>query len=181
MLLKYSSAIRVVFPETHRQSILKHCHRALEAFHNGQKEEGKAFGLVFGTVSEKVITVENCFSLQKNVRSQTPYKEYMDTVMEEHAIPSVTPLDKRGWVADPAELFARIKECRAKRQVLIGTYHMHRVGWEHDSIRDTPTTLDAVLAKESGLLMFIISMVDPQRPIIRTFFEGILEQEIPIY
>jgi hypothetical protein len=178
--LRGGSGIHIDFPETHWQIILEHCHRALEAFRDGKADEGKAFGLVFGTVFDQVITVKNCFPLQRNVRSQSPYKEYMDKIMDEHAIPSVTPLDQRGWVADPAELFARIKESRCNRQVLIGTYHMHRVGWEHDSLRDTPTTLDAVLAKESGLLMFIISMVEPQRPIIRAFYEGIIEQEVEV-
>jgi len=46
--------------------------------------------------------------------------------------------------------------------------------------RDTPTTLDAVLARESEMLMFIVSMVKPERPIIRAFYEGIKEQELPV-
>ena len=180
-MLRYGSEIHIVFPETHRQVILEHCYQALDAYQNGRTEKGKAFGLVFGTVSDKVITVENCFSLYKNVRSKPPLKEYMDRVMEEHAVVSQTPFDQRGWVADPAELFARIKECRSKNQVLLGTYHMHRVGWKHDTVRDTPTTLDAVLAKDSEMIMFIVSMVDPGQPIIRAFDEGIKEQEIPIH
>lgn len=170
----------IFLPVKNRQTILDHCHRALEAHRDGRAEESKAFGLVFGTVSDQIITVAQSFPLHKNVRSQAPYKEYMDRMMDEHAFPSVTPLKQRGWVADPAELFARIKECRRNQQILIGTYHMHRVGWEHDSLRDTPTKLDAVLAKESGLLMFIISMVEPQRPIIRAFYEGIMDREISI-
>ena len=170
----------IVLPEINRETILEHCRRALEAHRNGRAEEGKSFGLVCGTVFKHVITVADSFPLQKNVRSQAPYKEYMDKIMEEHAIASVTPLDQRGWVADPAELFTRIKECRGKGQMLIGTYHMHKVGWDHDSLRDTPTKLDAVLARESELLMFIISMVDPARPVIRAFYEGIMDREIPI-
>ena len=160
-----------------RQIILAHCLRALEDHHQGRAGECKAFGLVAGTVSGQVITVADCFPLQKNVRSQSPHKERMDQVMAEHAIPSKTPLSLRGWVADPAELFARIRECRSRGRVLLGTYHMHWVGWAHDPVRDTPTTLDTVLGKESGMLMFIVSMVEPARPIIRVFFEGVLEQE----
>ena len=57
---------------------------------------------------------------------------------------------------------------------------MHRVGWEHDRKRDTPTKLDAVLAKDSGLVMFIISMVEPAYPIIRAFYEGVKEMEISV-
>lgn len=180
MLLTYSPDAHIVLPESNRQLILVHCNGALEAYRAGRSEGCKAFGLVCGTVSGQVITVANCFPLHNNVRSQPPYKEYMDNVMAEHAIPSQTPLDQRGWIADPAELFDRIKECRRNRHVLLGTYHMHRVGWAHDSLRDTPTMLDAVLAKESGLLMFIVSMVKPARPIVRAFYEGIKEKEIPV-
>lgn len=180
MVLKYGSEIHIVFPENLRQVILEHCYRALDAFHRDRTEEGKAFGLVFGTVSDKIITVANCFSLSTNVRSQPPFKEYIDQAMKEHAVLSQTPLDKRGWVADPAELFDRIKACRSNGQVLLGTYHMHRVGWEHDPTRDTPTRLDSVLAKESGLLMFIISMVKPAHPIIRAYYEGKQDKELGI-
>lgn len=180
MSLTYSPDTHIILPERNRQNILDHCNRALKAHQSGRAEEGKAFGLVCGSVSGQMITVADSFPLQKNVRSQAPYKEYIDTMMNEHAVASVTPLDQRGWVADPAELFARIKECRSKEQILIGTYHMHKVGWDHDSMRDTPTKLDAMLARESGLLMFIISMVDPARPIIRVFYEGIMDLEVPI-
>ena len=163
-----------------REVILDHCRNALDAHQKGIKEKSKAFGLVFGTVAGAIISVDNCFPLQNNLRSEAPYKEYMDKVMLEHAVPSQTPLRQRGWVADPAELFTRIKACRSQNQVLLGTYHMHRVGWEHDTLRDTPTTLDSVLAKNSEMVMFIVSMVDPDNPLLRAFYEGIKEQEIPI-
>lgn len=176
----YHPDLYIILPEQSRQVVLEHCRNALEAFNKGEIEEGKAFGLVFGRKSETGVEIADCFPLERNVRSQQPYKEYMDKVMTEHAIPSVTPLEKRGWVADPAELFSRIKECRTKGQELVGTYHMHRVGWKHDSKRDTPTKLDAVLARESGLMMFIISMVEPSAPIVRAFYEGVTELEIPI-
>ena len=179
-MLTFDSDTRIVFPVESRRILVDHCHRALAAHQDGRMDKSKAFGLLFGTVSGQVITVADCFPLERNVRAQEPYKEHIDRMMAEHAIPSVTPLEQRGWVADPAELFARIKECRTKGLTLIGTYHMHRVGWEHDRTRDTPTKLDAVLASESGLLMFIISMVDPDRPIIRAFMEGIKEKEIAI-
>ncbi len=179
-MLIYNPEYKINLPEKSRGAILEHCHLALDAFNNGVAQEGKAFGLVFGSVSEQFITAANCFPLKQNVRSKQPYKDYMDRVMAEHAIPSITPLERRGWVADPAELFARIRECREVGQELVGTYHMHRVGWKHDSKRDTPTKLDAVLAKDSGMVMFIVSMVDPAKPVIRAFYEGIVDQEIPV-
>ena len=180
MIQPYSPGTYIELSKINRQALLEHCLQSLEAFREGKSDEGKAFGLIFGSVSGQIITVASCFPLQRNVRSLSPYKDYMDKVMTEHAIPSVTPLDRRGWVADPAELFSRIKECRESGQVLLGTYHMHRVGWKHDNVRDTPTKLDAVLAKESGLLMFIISMVVPKQPVIRAYYEGIMEQELKV-
>lgn len=179
-MFTYTPELNIDLSDTSRRIILEHCHLALDAFNKGESEAGKAFGLVCGTVSGGIITVANCFPLERNVRSMQPYKEYMDKAMSEHAVPSVTPLDRRGWVADPVELFSRIKECRAQGQILLGSYHMHRVGWEHDSKRDTPTKLDAILAEESGHVIFIISMVDPDQPVIRAFYEGIKDQEIPI-
>lgn len=180
MLSSCGPGTHIVLPEAGRRNILEHCRGSLTAYRNGQAEECKAFGLICGTINGQVITVADCLPLHKNVRSQSPYKEQMDKVMAEHAIPSQTPLDRRGWVADPVELFARIRDCRSKGHALLGTYHMHWVGWPHDPVRDTPTTLDAVLAGESGLLMFIVSMVEPVRPIIRAFYEGREEQEIPV-
>lgn len=181
MFLKYRPDARISLPETCRQGFLEHCRQALEEHRKGRTGNGKAFGLVCGTVAGDVLQVASCTRLRENVRSRSPYKEQVDRIMAEYAVPSETPLHQRGWVADPAELFARIRECRGKGQVLLGTYHMHRVGWEHDRERDTPTELDEVLARDSGLLMFIVSMVWPEQPVIRAFYEGIREKEIPIF
>jgi hypothetical protein len=178
--LKYRPDVRVTLPESCRQRILEHCHQALEGHRKGRTGKGKAFGLVCGTDAGDILKVSACFRLKENVRSRPPYKEQVDRIMAEYAVPSETPLHNRGWVADPAELFARIRECRGKGQVLLGTYHMHRVAWEHDRERDTPTELDAVLGLDSGLLMFIVSMVRPRQPVIRAFYEGIKEKEILI-
>ena len=180
MALKYEPMTSINLPAEMRRIMLAHCLRALEDHRQGRSTECKAFGLVGGTVAGQVITVADCFPLHRNVRSLSPHKERMDQIMAEHAIPSKTPLTMRGWVADPAELFARIRECRSRGLVLLGTYHMHWVGWEHDPVRDTPTMLDTVLGAESGMLMLIISMVDPARPIIRVFFEGVLDQELTV-
>ncbi|MDW7774175.1 MAG: hypothetical protein SCH71_14920 [Desulfobulbaceae bacterium] len=181
MLQKYLPDTQILLPENCRRTILEHCHQSLDQYRNGRTEKGKAFGLVCGSAEAEGLRVEACFPLRNNVRSRPPYKEQMDRMMAEYAVPSQTPLHKRGWVADPAELFARIKECRGNNHILLGSYHMHRVGWEHDRVRDTPTRLDTVLAGNSGLLMFIISMVEPARPIIRAFYEGIKEKEIQIF
>ena len=100
MSLSYITDTQLLFPEENRQSLLEHCRLVLQKHKDGQTRECKAFGLVSGTVSDRLITVASCIPLQRNVRSQSPYREQMDRIMAEYAIPSVTPLDHRGWVAD---------------------------------------------------------------------------------
>jgi hypothetical protein len=63
---------------------------------------------------------------------------------------------------------------------MFGAYHIHVVPWPGDPLRDTPTGLDAVLVKGSMMYSFIISMVDPEKPIIRAFYEGEINAETPI-
>ena len=64
--------------------------------------------------------------------------------------------------------------------VLLGGYHMHRVAWDHDPSRDTCTEIDTRLADSSGLWVFILSMVDPDNPVLRAFFEGHNDKEAPV-
>jgi hypothetical protein len=180
LLITEQPDTHILLPESCRQAIVAHCHQVLATYRQGGSGECKAFGLVSGALTGHVIRVAACLPLHRNVRSLPPYKEYMDKIMAGHAIPSETPLHQRGWVADPAELLARIRECRQNHHTLLGTYHMHRVGWTHDPVRDTPTKVDTMLAEDSRLLMFIVSMVDPARPAIRAFYEGIKTREIPI-
>ncbi len=57
---------------------------------------------------------------------------------------------------------------------------MHRVSWKHDQERDTPTRLDTILGKGSRMFMFIVSMVNPDEPVVRAYFEGNHDLEVPI-
>jgi hypothetical protein len=172
---------RIIFPEDRLQILFNHCRRKLsEQFIQDETRERKAFGLIAGTKNDLTFTVEKCLPLIKNVRAQEPYNEFMDQVIAQHAIPSETPLSHRGWIAEPAELLGKIKQIQQNSLLLLGTYHMHRVAWPDDPLRDTPTTLDTVLAADSSMLLFIISMINPAEPIIRAFYEGNLEREIPI-
>ncbi|EIP4193611.1 hypothetical protein LR989_005384, partial [Salmonella enterica] len=49
-----------------------------------------------------------------------------------------------------------------------------------NDMRDTPTKVDEILGKDSKTLMFIISMVVPNKPIIRAFYEGDINKEIEV-
>lgn len=166
--------------ECHRQMI-DHCRRKLAGNYLADENRNlKAFGLLAAEKTGELITIKSVYPLLKNARSTEPHRQFMDRMMDEHAIPSETPLSKRGWVAEPEELAMALCKFKDEGLSLVGSYHMHRVAWENDSTRDTPTTLDTILGRDSRMIMFIISMVDPEKPIIRAFSEGSAEREIHI-
>ncbi len=172
---------RILFPEIHLQTVFEHCWRKLsENYIRDEAREPKGFGLIAGSRQDLTFTVEKCLPLLKNARHRDPYKKYMDQVMDQYGVVSETPFSKRGWIADPEELLEKIKQIQEDNLLLLGAYHMHRVAWHDDPLRDTPTTLDTVLAADSRMLLFIVSMVTPEQPIIRAFYEGSPDREIPI-
>lgn len=181
MELTYRPSYRIDFPSQAWEKLVAHCLRKLARdFLPEEPREPKAFGLVAGIIAGEEIVIHQIFPLLKNARGQTPYREYMDKIMGVHAIPSETPLEQRGWVADGAELMQIRRQCQAQGLSLLGTYHMHRLAWDHDQQRDTPTDLDTILAQGSAMYMFIVSMVAPAQPVMRAYFEGKLELETPI-
>ncbi len=181
MELEAGSVTRIILPIPHWQSIVEHCQRKLSGQYLPEENEGrKAYGLVAGSIECGVGTVGRCIALLKNVREEDPYRLVMDGIMAKHAVPSETPLAKRGWVAEPRELIEVVKGCKRDALVVLGMYHMHRVAWQHDRLRNTPTAVDTVLGEKSRMLIFIVSMVSPEQPTIRAFFEGSLFREIPI-
>ena len=172
---------RLILPSSCRQLLIDHCLRKLTGnYLDGEEENLKAFGLLAGERSAGRVIIRTCLPLLKNARAVEPHRRFMNRMMTEHAIPSETPLEKRGWVADPEELTEAIAGFSKDGLTLVGSYHMHRVAWEHDQIRDTPTTLDNILGRGSRLIMMIISMVNPEEPIIRAYAEGSNEAEITI-
>lgn len=181
MDLDSTQNVTIEFSQGCWEEIISHCRRKLNGkFIDGESAEKKAFGLIAGNKEDSRILVKHCFALKKNARYQAPYSEYMNKILAQHAIPSKTKLDKRGWVADPQELADVTRKCQEQGLIILGAYHMHRVAWQHDPTRDTPTELDGILAAGSRMIMFIISMVDPEKPLMRAFYEGDIGREIPI-
>ena len=169
----------IILPEDCRAAMIEHCRRKLALELRGDEEpERKAYGLIAGAVEGDTIRAAHIEPLRKNVRGQGHFKRLMDAAMAAHAVESETPLERRGWVADPRELFDALRAFQARGWRLVGTYHMHRVGWEHDPLRDTPTRLDHHLAAGSGLVVCIVSMVEPDRPRLRAFYEADPEREL---
>ncbi len=172
---------QIVLPSAKWDEITAHCRRKLAGdFLQGESRIKRAYGILAGVQQGHQLHVELVLPVKKNARNDEPLKSYMDAVMTEHAVASTTPLSKRGWITDPAELMECYARCDRENLQILGTYHMHIVPWKGDPIRDTPTLLDTVLAKESNLFSFIISMVDIDKPSMKAFYEGVIDQETSI-
>jgi proteasome lid subunit RPN8/RPN11 len=172
---------QIVLSEAKWQELLAHCNRKLtENYLPDETKYPRAYGLIAGTLTERVLKIEKIFPVKRNVRRIEPFKSYMDKILLEHAVPSKTPLSERAWMTDPVELKEIYDICDKEGLMVIGTYHSHIVAWSHDPIRDTPTKLDTLLAKHSNLYQFIISLIDVKHPIIRAFYEGFKEKEVAI-
>lgn len=168
----------IVFPPALYSAVIGHGRRKLEGdWLVGEEQAPKAYGLIGGRIAGERAEVTHVIPLRNNLRDRDDFKDEVDRLMNEQAFPSETPLERRGWVADPREVLAADRTCEAEGSVLLGAYHMHRVPWSHDPRRDTCTALDRSLAQDSGLWAFILSVVDPDYPVLRAFFEGDNDRE----
>ena len=179
--MQLSDVDEIRFPSHLYEQVVAHARRKLAGRYLDEEEQApKAFGLVGGRLIGHGAEATHVFALKRNARDESHVKEQVDQLMDDFAVPSETPLDRRGWVTDPQELMAAQRELDGAGAVMLGGYHMHRVPWEHDPRRDSCTELDGKLAEGSGLWMFILSMVDPERPILRAFFEGSNDREATV-
>ena len=168
-------------PEHNWQRMLEHCRRKLAGdFLEGESRFRRAYGLLAGTRYKDALSVRRVLPLKRNVRDKEPFKGFMDELMEKYAVPSKTPMSQRGWITDPEELKEHYDRCDREGLMILGTYHVHLIPWEDDPLRDTPTRLDTILAENSNLFSFILSMVDATQPRLRAFYEGVKEQEVPV-
>ena len=162
----------------HYATLLAHARRKLVGDHlPGETAERKAFGLLAGRIDAERVETTDVVPLARNLRHEPSHREQIDALAHALAVPSETPLERRGWLADPKELLAAQRACDLAGTEIFGSYHMHRVGWPEDPRRETCTALDEALARGGGLWMLVLSMVDPDRPVLRAFFEGDNDRE----
>jgi len=170
--------VEIVLPRPQYASIVGHVVRKLtEHYLDGETPETKAFGMVVGRQHGQVIEVTGVVPLLVNLRRDARHVTAMDELVGQHAIPSQTPNERRGWIAHPAELLAIEQLCDDNGWVVFGNYHTHRVPWPHDPRRDSCTELDRHLADGSGQWTFIVSAVDLHAPSLRAFYEGRNDRE----
>ncbi len=163
----------IVVPKRLYAAVVEHGRRKLVGDWEPDEEQApKAYGLLGARIEGGTATVVDVVPLRNNLRARSEYKDEVDRLMDELAVPSETPFDRRGWVADPKEVLAAERRFEEAGAALFGAYHMHRVAWPDDPRRDTCTALDTALARGSGLWAFILSLVDPEQPTLRAFFEG---------
>jgi hypothetical protein len=149
-------------------------------FRDDETHEQHAFGLVGGRLEGEVVEATHVFALRRNMRHEPPYRDLVDGTVHRLAVPSVTPTKRRGWFADPREVLAAHTRCEADGSTLVGSYHMHKVPWDGDPLRDTPTALDTEMHGEQGTFMLILSLVEPERPRLRAFYDGRPEREVRV-
>lgn len=171
----------IVLPGGPYGQLIEHARRKLRAEYLPDEEsQRKAYGLLGARLSTRRADVTHVVALRRNLRYGSRHRTWMDDLMGELAVRSETPLERRGWIADPREVMCAERECDRAGSVLFATYHMHRVAWEHDPVRDTPTEVDARLAEGCGLWVIVLSMVDPERPRLRAFFEARSDTEATV-
>jgi hypothetical protein len=176
-----SQVEEIVLPRSLFACVASHVVRKLTGHYiDGETPETKAFGMLAGAPAGDALAVRAVFPLLANMRHDRARRQEMDEVVDAFAIPSQTPNEQRGWIADPRELMAVEQACDDTGWVVFGNYHTHRVAWDHDPLRDTCTGLDRALAAESGQWTFVYSAVDLHRPRLRAFFEGDNAHEAPI-
>jgi len=169
------------FPGVRYDELVEHGRRKLGGrWVEGEEQAPKAYGLVGGRIHGAWVEVTHVLPLRNNLRDRPDLKAHIDRMMTEWAVPSETPMDRRGWVADPREVMAAERTCDEAGSTLFGAYHMHRVPWPDDPLRDSCTALDRGLAEDSGLWTLILSLVDPSVPRLRAFFEGDNDREAVI-
>jgi hypothetical protein len=163
-------------------TIVEHAIRKIDGhYRRGETAERTAFGLIASDVERGSAVVTAVFPLLRNLRQVAPYRDHMDPVIDRYADGSETPNSRRGWMADPLEVLAVDELCDRRGWVRFGNYHTHRVAWPHDPKRDRCTQLDRVLANGSNQWIFVLSMVDRDRPILRAFYEGRNDHEAPVH
>jgi hypothetical protein len=174
-------ATEIRLPRAVYASVVGHACRKLDGHYiEGEHPERKAFGLLAGVQRGSAIEVTAVFPLIANLRFDERHREDFDELVDAHAIPSETPAEQRGWVADPREVIAAERACDDADWLLFGNYHTHRVAWPDDPWRDSCTRLDRELAAGTGQWTFILSAVDLNRPILRAYFEGGNDREAAI-
>jgi len=177
----FAAIAGISLPEPLYAKLVDHGRRKLSGRWIASEEQApKAYGLMGGRLRDRTATVTHVIPLINNLRDRPDLKVEVDRLMDSVAFPSETPMERRGWVADPRELLVAERHCDAEGAVLFGAYHMHRIPWPHDPRRDTCTAIDTALAEGSGMWSFILSMVSPTQPRLRAFFEGDNDREAPI-
>jgi hypothetical protein len=180
-LLDLATVTHIRMAEDLHETVIEHGRRKVAGVHMpGETPERKAFGLLAGAAIRHCAEITHVFPIPRNVRAKPPFKDDIDELCFELAVPSETPLEQRGWLIDPQDLFAVQQTCDAAGVALVGSYHTHRVGWDTDPVRDGCTALDQELARGTSLWMFVLSLVDTEHPILRAYFEGDNDREARI-
>jgi hypothetical protein len=110
--------------DNHYRSVVAHGLRKLEGdYRPDETPERKAYGLLGGRPQGVHVDITHVFCLARNARYEPAYRQQMDELMTSLAVPSETPLERRGWLTDPDELLAAERRCDAEHAVIFASDH----------------------------------------------------------
>lgn len=169
----FDAISRMVFPRPLYATCIEHSQRRVrQDYREGESKVPIAFGLIGGIVEGDLARVTHVFPFRNNLRSDAMYRSEMDRLLELVGTPSLAANDARGWVSDPREFRAADEASAAAGASIFGSYHTHKQPWPTDPLRSSCTVLDRELARDTGVWMFIVSVVKIDEPVLRAFFEG---------
>ena len=88
----HAQTSRIILPDSNWQEIVSHSKRKLAGdYLPGESKIKRAYGIIAGSQNEKQLTISQVMPGKKNLRSEEPYKTYMDRNMSQHAVASKTP------------------------------------------------------------------------------------------
>jgi len=126
----------------------------------------KAFGLVGGLDLHHPKSLYPCST---NLRNEPEWKVLFESFGEFYKNPDL------GFVISAPEVQSVMKSMALRGEELVGVYHSHRYLSVH------PSEADVALNSDSGLLSYIVSVINPSAPEIGIFrLSGNGYQKIPI-
>ncbi|MBL1230066.1 hypothetical protein IW492_12565 [Enterococcus sp. BWB1-3] len=143
-----------------------------------ERDDHQSFGIIVGKINGVQAEVIQHFPLKRNYRLNSNISQCYTQKLCELGYPGELQIERRGWVSDPIELIEVIKSCNELNLEFIGGYHMHHdESWSGPEDKRIPSKLDKELVKNSGEMVFVVSILKKERA-IRCFYEG--NEEIKI-
>lgn len=181
-MIIYRPDIKISLQDNIKSEIVNHCIRKYnKSYLPDEMQEQQAYGILAGKLNRNIVCVNSIYKCKINYRNNASVMSYINNLIATYAIPSDTPIDQRGWVASPHEVMEALNNFDLLGCDLLGSYHMHHEkSWNGIQSKEYPSTFDEKLAKNSNLIMFVVSIISESKYSIKAFYNGLKEKEIEV-